>query len=247
MAKGRRCGEDRIVRGASGCVAVFLIFLTLLTIAPAPARAAVNALCRVPDAYLHFPTKLKRTGRLIDAKRAIRILVVGPAIEGPEVTERRHLHLAQALAQHLPGVQFVILDSWHGARVAEEDFDRLRGEVEAVRPDLILWEVGTADALASSDPAEFSGVLARAALWARERDIDFIFIDPPYLPRVGHETLYARMVGAISTVSRDIRANLFRRYASMQYLQRVIVKPGTPRPHCMSELLAEAILRAVTR
>jgi hypothetical protein len=55
------------------------------------------------------------------------------------------------------------------------------------------------------------------------------------------------MVLAISAASDEARINLFRRYAAMQYLERTPAKPGTQRPHCMSELLAEAIVRAITR
>jgi acyl-CoA thioesterase-1 len=237
---GPRLGRYR--RRAGGLTA-----LTLACFLAAPALAGVTAACRVPDLYLRFPTDLKRTERLIDLKRPIRILVVGPAIEGPSVTERRHPHLAQALGQRLPDVAFEILDGWHGERIADEDFDRLRSEVAETQPDLILWQVGTPDALASSDLEEFGGVLTRAAQWAKDQGIDFVFIDPPYLPHVPHEPLYGKMVLAISTVSDGARINLFRRYAAMQYLERAQPKPGTQRPHCMSELLAEAIVRAVTR
>src|ERR1700736_3912913 len=139
-----------------------LTALALTGLVVSPALAGVTAACRVPDPYLHFPVDLKRTERLIDLKRPIRILVVGPAIEGPEVIERRHSHLAQALQQRLPGVAFDLLDGWHGARIAEEDFDRLRSEVAELQPDLILWQVGTSDALASSDPEEFGGGLTAA-------------------------------------------------------------------------------------
>ncbi|MFI5015197.1 MAG: hypothetical protein ACHQAY_22915 [Hyphomicrobiales bacterium] len=201
----------------------------------------------MPDPYLRFPTDLKRTERLIDLKRPIRILVVGPAIEGPEVIERRHSHLLQALMQRLPGVAFDLLDGWHGSRIAGEDFDLLRSEVAEMQPDLILWQVGTPDALASSDPGEVGGVLIRAARWARAHDVDFVFIDPPYLPHVRHEPLYGKMVGAIGAASDEARVDLFRRYAAMQYLDLAAMKSGGPHPHCMSELLAEAIVRAVTR
>ena len=226
---------------------VWLSGLGLALLLATPALAGVTAACRVPDPYLHFPTDLKRTERLIDLNRPIRILVVGPAIEGPDVIERRHSHLAQALHQRLPGVDFEILDGWHASRVAEEDFDRLRNEVAQTQPDLILWEVGTRDALAASNPQEFGEVLTRAAEWAKSRDIDFVFIDPPYLPHVNHETLFGRMVRTISAVSDGARVNLFHRYAAMQFLNRDESPPNAPHPHCMSELLAEAIVRAVTR
>jgi acyl-CoA thioesterase I len=235
----RRARPRRRASGLSGLVLALLL--------ATPGVAGVTAACRVPDPYLHLPTDLKRTERLIDRNRPIRLLVVGPAIEGPEVVERRHSHLAQALRQRLPGVAFDILDGWHAWRVAEEDFDRLRGEVALTAPDLILWEVGTRDALASSDPQEFGEVLTRAADWAKSHDIDFVFIDPPYLPHVNHEPLFGTMVRTISAVSDGAHINLFRRYAAMQFLDRDQARPDAPHPHCMSELLAEAIVRAVTR
>jgi acyl-CoA thioesterase-1 len=224
-----------------------LTALALACLLATPSVAGVTAACRVPDPYLRFPVNLKRTEHVINLNRPIRILVVGPAIEGPGVTENRHPHLAQALRQRLRGVNFEILDGWHGAHVAEEDFDRLRTEVAETHPDLILWQVGTPDALASSDPGEFGEVLTRAAQWAKDEGIDFVFIDPPYVPHVPHEPLYGKMVLAISTVSDGARINLFRRYAAMQYLERVAAKLGGQRPPCMSELLAEAIVRAMTR
>jgi acyl-CoA thioesterase-1 len=243
MAEDGTVSNGRIgrSRGAGALTA-----LALACLAASPALAGMTAACRVPDPYLRFPSDLTRTERLIDLKRPIRILVVGPAIEGPSVTERRHPHLAQALLQKLPSVAFEIIDGWHGARIAEEDFDRLRGEVAEKQPDLILWQVGTPDALASSDPEEFGEVLTRAAQWAKDQGVDFVFIDPPYLPHVRHEPLYGKIVLAISTVSDLARINLFRRYAAMQYLERMPARPGQ-RAYCMSELLAEAIVRAVTR
>ena len=243
MAEDGTVSSERMARRRVGRLTGLILTCLLAT----PAIAGVTAACKVPDPYLRFPTDLKRTEHLIDLKRPIRILVVGPAIEGPTVVEKRHPHLAEALRQRLPNVAFEILDGWHGARIAEEDFDRLRSEVAETEPDLILWQVGTPDALASSDPEEFSDLLTRAAQWAKDQSIDFVVIDPPYLPHVPHEPLYGKMVLAISAASDEARINLFGRYAAMQYLERAPTKPGTQRPHCMSELLAEAIVRAITR
>ena len=212
-----------------------------------PALAGIGAACRVPEPYLRFPVGLERTQQLIDLKRPIRVLVIGPAIEGSEVIEKRRSRLAEALAQRLPQATFELIDGWHASRVASEDFDRLRHELSDAQPDLVLWQVGTSDALAASDPEEFGGVLVRAAHWAKAHQVDFVLIDPPYLPQARREQAYGKMVGTIGAVSDTTRVDLFRRYAAMQYLDKASVRPGVERPHCMSELLAEAIMRAVKR
>lgn len=215
------------------------------------ASAGVSAGCRIPDVFLNLPQDLSRTERLVDRDRPVRIFVLGPAIGGPQLVERRRTRLQQELERRLPGVAFEFLDEGQSAGFAWDDFSRIRQEVARAEPDLVLWQVGTSDALASVDPDRFGDTLLSAAEWLKGRGIDFILIDPPFVPRVGHEDLYWRIVGKISEVSDRAGLNLFRRYAAMQYLEQQKLSAVPPdaatRRVCMSELVAEAIVKAVTR
>ena len=218
-----------------------------------PASAMISAGCRIPDVFLNLPADLKRTERLVDRDRPVRIFVVGPAIGGSPLTEKRRNRLLLELERRLPGISFEIVDDGQPAGFAWDDFSRIRSEVGRTEPDLVLWQVGTSDALAAVDADRFGDVLLQAADWLKGKGIDFILIDPPFLPQVQHEQLYWRIVGKISEVSEKANLNLFRRYAAMQYLtleqQKLSALPldAASRRGCMSELVAEAIVKAVTR
>jgi hypothetical protein len=235
--------------------ALFRAAAALLVLAwgAVPASAGVSAGCRIPDVFLNLPGDLARTERLVDRDRPVRIFVLGPAIGGQPLNDKRRTRLQQELERRLPGVAFDFLDEGHGAGFAWDDFSRIRNEVARAEPDLVLWQVGTTDALASVDPERFGETLLQAADWLKGRGIDFILIDPPFMPQVEHEELYWRIVGKISEVSDKAGLNLFRRYAAMQYLaveqQKLSSVPpdAAKRRVCMSELVAEAIVKAVTR
>ncbi|MHB2167858.1 hypothetical protein [Alsobacter sp. R-9] len=227
-----------------------LVLAGLVALA-APAAAAPN--CRVPEVYLKMPGELPRTVRLVDRGTPLRILVVGPRIGGPSLSERKRSRLLHELERRLPGTDVELIDEGRGGAVpAARSFEAMREEIARVKPDLVLWQVGTPDALQHADPEALGRTLVQAAEWLRSHAIDLILIDPPFVPNVGHETLYARIVGKIEQVSAQSNINLLRRYAATQHLdqqrRRTAQSDATEAPQmCLPELVAEAITRAVTR
>lgn len=203
--------------------------------------------------YLKLPGDLPRTGRLVDRGTPVRVMVVGPRIGGPALSEKKRNKLLQALERKLPGMDFDLVDEGRGAVPAARGFEEMRDEIAKIQPDLVLWQVGTPDALAYSDPEALGRTLVQAAQWLRAQSIDLILIDPPFVPNVGHEPLYARIVGKIQQVSTQSNINLLRRYAATQHLdnerrkQPPAVSDATPPPSCLPDLVAEAIYKAVMR
>jgi hypothetical protein len=230
--------------------AVLLVVCAVAT----PARAQG---CRVPEVYLKLSSSLPLTAKLVDrGNEPLRILVIGPKIGGPSLSERKRSRLIQALERRLPGVPVDLVDEGRGAVPAARGFEAMRDEVARVSPDLVLWQVGTLDALAGADPEVFGRIIENAAEWLRDRSIDLILIDPPFVPNVGHEPLYWRIVGKIGEVSDRSRINLLRRYAATQHLDNerrkvpgAMSDAGSPPVHhaCMPDIVADAIYKAVTR
>lgn len=214
--------------------------LIVLTAWPEAVRAGFSPHCRVPDAYLQFSGNLDRTEALILRKSAIRVLVLAPSGQGAEALEI-------ALEGRLPGVSFDVSASL-APGLAEDDFERMRTVVSRADPDLVIWQVGVGDALASSSIDEFEIVLDQASAWIDRQGPDLVFVDPPFVPHVKHERLYVPFVGEIEQVSKSEDVPVIRRYASMQYLsqQHARMAPvGSDQKPCVAELMAEAITRSV--
>lgn len=199
----------------------------------------------MPDVYLTLP-ELERTEKLVDRKNPVKVVVIGPALDGgngPPPLERE-------LERRLPGVNFSLIAERDVSGLAGEDFEDLRRIVDQYAPDLVVWQVGTADALAVSNVGAFEAVLDAASRWIEARGVDLILVDPPFVPHVKHERVYIPYVGVIGGMSEE-DVPVLRRYAATQFwaIERERKKQPAPRPgsHCMAEILAEAIFRAVTR
>ena len=214
--------------------------LVALAAWPNAAEAAFSPQCRVPDAYLQFSGNLDRTEALVLRKRPVRVLVLAPAAQAVQTLEA-------ALERRLPGVSFDVSASLSPG-LAEDDFERMRTVVSRAEPDLVIWQVGTGDALASSDIEDFEVVLDQASAWMDRLGPDLVFVDPPFVPHVRHERLYVPFVGEIEEVSKTEEVPVIRRYASMQYLLKQQARTELPvldQKPCVAEIMAEAITRSV--
>lgn len=225
----------------------------------------MSKICRVPDVLLTFDSELKRTERLVDRSQPVRILLIGPQPDRLALSQHKRSRLEVELSRRLPKIAFTIIEEGPQPGLAREDFQRIRSAIEQYEPDLVIWQVGTGDALAATDPEDFAHTLERAADFLKGRDIDLVLIDPPFVPNVRHEQLYGRIVDQIDAVSDQEKMNVVQQYAATSYLlaQPYIPPPaigpaGPPLPDapspaeqktrlCMPELVAEAIVRAVTR
>ncbi|MCL8380614.1 SGNH/GDSL hydrolase family protein [Xanthobacter aminoxidans] len=223
------------------------VFLAVwLLLCPLAAGATISSACRVPDIFLAFDSDLVRTERLVDRSAPVRILMIGPQPDRQALSDKKRSRLETELSNRLPNITFTIIDEGATQGLARDDFGRIRSAVERVAPDLIIWQVGTADALAATDPESFAHTLEQAADWLRGRNIDLVLIDPPFVPGVDHEHLYGRIVKQIDAVSDRERMNVVQQYGATSYLQSSARSPAEGRA-CMAELVAEAIVKAVTR
>lgn len=218
-----------------------------------PAQADMSRACRVPEILLTFDSDLKRTERLVDRSQPVRILLVGPQPDRLAMSQKKRSRLEVELRRRLPDIDFTIIEEGPQAGLASEAFQRMRSAIEQVEPDLVIWQVGTGDALAATQPEDFAQTLEQAADFLKGRDIDLVLIDPPFVPNVPHEKLYGRIVDQIDTLSDQEKMNVVQQYAATSYL---LAHPtaGQQEPPldqkgrlCMPELVAEAIVRAVTR
>ncbi|MBB3950386.1 SGNH/GDSL hydrolase family protein [Aureimonas jatrophae] len=208
-------------------------------IAQTVAAPAVGSACQVPDQFLRLTGGLDRTETLITDRRPVRVVMM-------DASATAHRVLEAALERRIPGARFEIA-AVSSAGLAVEDGQSIRRILQQVKPDLVVWPVGVRDALASSDVGAFGDALDATLAWSEAAGADLLLVDPPFVPRVQHESLYAPYVSEIAAIGQEEQVPVLRRYAAMRYLSEDaprILSVADQRP-CALDLMAEAISRVV--
>ncbi len=230
----------------------------MLVAVATPAQAGMSLACSVPDALLSFDAELKRVEELVDRSKPVRILRVHPPLERFAKRSVDTPTLERELARRLPDVMFTIIEARPLPGGAESDFAQIRSILDSVDPDLVIWQVGTGDALAATSPADFADTLEEAADWIEGRDVDLVLVDPPFVPDMPNEIRYHRLVEQIDAISLRDKMNVVSQYDVTRYLlNKAASAPSNTLESlstqlsnssiCMPELMAEAIVRAATR
>jgi len=128
------------------------------------------------------------------------------------------VRLQQELARLLPGIE-VSVEGGRLGEITARATDTLMNFVGEVEPDLIVWQVGTNDALAYAEIAPFSEALEVSLKWLRSHEVDVILVEPPYTSAMANDTHFTELVGAIRDRARGNGVTLIRRSAAMRYLE----------------------------
>ncbi len=213
--------------------AALLSLATLIALSFAgPARAGdtVDA-CSVPDELLGFTAGLERTRARIAGGGTATILAIGSSsTEGVGATDADHTYparLAVHLASRVPGAAVRVVNRGIGGEVVATTAARLRTEVAAVRPDLVIWQVGTNDAVRGVGLDVMAGIVEDGLAFLKAEGVDAVLMDPQFYPRIADNAGYRQAVAVIADLAARHGVPLVRRYEAMRYWA------GRPQPVSM--------------
>jgi len=185
--------------------------------APKPMMAICTA---VP--YIGKMPRLEATMRRLQTNAPIRILAIGSSsTEGFGASSATRTYPAQLkgdLEKRWPKVQFSVLNAGIGGETVAGTLDRLEKLLSSQKFDLVIWQLGTNDAVKGDDPNKFRDLTLRGIAAARAAGDDLILLDPQYYPGIRDLAEYERFVTAISELGEQERVPVFRRYAMMKRL-----------------------------
>ena len=98
--------------------------------------------------------------------------------------------------------------------------DRMKLEIAEIKPDLVVWQVGTNDALRHVDIDRFKSCLKTTLAWLAQNKFDVILVDPQYGNQLVKDSYYEKVVTAIAEVASEARVLLVDRFETMRELQR---------------------------
>ena len=175
--------------------------------------------CDVPGYLLFGEHELGHVNMAVKDRRRLEIVIIGSGsstLAGPE-GKAYPRQMEAALKARLPDVTVNVAVHAAPRHTAADMVDELKKIVREQRPDLVIWQTGTVDAMRAIEPDEFGAILNRAVEKLRAAGTDVILMNMQYSPRT--ETMIA--VGPYAEnmrwVSQQRNVPLFDRLGIMRH------------------------------
>jgi acyl-CoA thioesterase I len=208
-----------------------LVFSSALGFGPATALAA-SGTCPGPH-----PAFLGQSGSgdpaALSPSKPLRILAIGSSstqgigASGPKFAYPAQLQADLAVSL---GAPVVVQNAGIGGETISTTLVRLKLLLKQTPPDLVVWQVGTNDAVEGVDEPRFRGFLDEGASAVRAANARLILIDPQFFPAIKDVARYEQVVAIIQDVGAKNRAPVFSRYAMMK-------KWGAESPDLLRDML----------
>jgi lysophospholipase L1-like esterase len=258
-------GSKKPVAPVTGRTAISRILLgatlALSTSAFSAASAAENAAdpCQAPNATVASAGPLPRLERQLEGKQTVRVLAIGSSsTAGVGASSLKASYPAQLeveLGRAFKDIKIVMVNRGVGGEIAETTAHRIKLEVALTKPDLVLWQVGTNDALSRIPIGDFARVVSRTVKWLKAGGVDVVIVGMQYTKPLSQDEHYKMMKDALKQVALEEGVPYVKRYEAMQYLEQTNARLSLMSDdqlhlndlgyRCMAEHVARGILVSI--
>lgn len=112
--------------------------------------------------------------------------------------------------------EVTVVNAGKGGEKAIQTIERLETFLSSEKFDLVIWQVGTNDAIGGVTEDAFRALLERGIAAAQQMGTAMILLDQQYFPSIKDLPRYERFVKAVSTLGNERKVSVFSRYALMQ-------------------------------
>jgi lysophospholipase L1-like esterase len=156
--------------------------------------------------------------------RPLTILAIGSSsTEGIGASARDKSYPARLqalLGKSWAKTQVEIVNAGIGGEIAPQTLTRLKTAVTERRYDLVIWQVGTNDAVTGGDLGAFRAMVAEGIATVKAAGASLAILDPQYFPGIREPARYATYVAAIADAARRENVPVFARYETMREWHR---------------------------
>jgi len=193
------------------------VLLVLLTLTGSALAADHQAECQVAAHQVENIFALPHVAKAITAKHLqILVLGAGSSLLPGGVGEAYPARLQHALTEKIPGVDVKLATDVKPKRTALEMVKSLPAALATEKPQLVIWQTGTADAIQAVDPDQFSQTLDKGINTARSAGADVIFINQQYSPRTESMIALSTYTDTMRWVAVQQEVPLFDRFRVMK-------------------------------
>jgi lysophospholipase L1-like esterase len=180
----------------------------------------------------------------------------GYGTSSPEFTYPNRL--AAQLRRQYPNVEITVVNRGKGGEDAADMMKRLQTEVIDMKPDMVIWQVGTNAVLRNEDPAATAKLVEDGIMRIQAAGADLVLVDPQYSPRVNERgESVNKMVKLLGRVAELRHVGIFPRFQVMRDwhekqaipIDNFVIADGLHMSDwgyaCFAQLLGDDIIKSV--
>ena len=217
-----------------------------------PVAAPFSRDCQIGSTAIVEQSSLPHVVAALQNRKQIKILAIGSS---PVLSRRAHGGhgdmVSRLLKQAVKGLDVVMINRGVSGELSTQAAQRIKNEVALTEPDLVLWQVGTNDALAYVPLDEFETTLVDTLTWLKEHKIDVVLVGLQYVDRMAMDDHYKAVRDLLRKIAAKENVMIVRRYEAQQFLARAESGGGGLVPDefqrteagyvCLSQYMARAI------
>ncbi len=200
---------------------VFIAVLLAATAFASQALAVDPPSCAVPDYLLSGDNALKRVSAAVGKQHKLAISVFGTGsstlagADGPGMAYPSRLDAV--LNQKLSQVAVKVVSRTKTGQTADNMRRGMKELLVDEKPDLVIWQTGTVDAIRRVEPDEFRIALERGVETLHSGGADVILVNMQYSPRTESMIAVGPYADDMHAVAQQREVPLFDRFAIMRY------------------------------
>jgi acyl-CoA thioesterase-1 len=254
----RRIAPTQPPRTACAVGAAILTALVGLGLAPARAQDAPPTLpyskaCQAGASALTGESALPNVAAALSQRKILRILALGAAPGHVGARGGDYTALIETMLENaIKGVDVIMINRGVSGELAAKAAIRMKNEVALDEPDLVLWQVGTNDALAYVDVDDFAVTLKEQIDWLKAHKVDVVLVGLQFAPQMLRDKHYIDIRETLRRVAAQENVIVVRFFEAMHIIEQAARAPTLPvsdefeRSEAGYNCLAQYVARAIT-
>jgi lysophospholipase L1-like esterase len=201
----------------NGAVAALLAMFALC----GSAFATEGQGCDIPGYLLFGTSELKHVPVAVKENQRLRIAVVGTGssvLAGPDGPSSAYpARLEARLRERLPGVAVRVIPLVRTRQTAEDLAKGMSKLLADEKPDLVIWQTGTIDAIRRIEPDDFRAALEEGIETLEKGGADVILMNMQYSPRTDIMLSLGPYADTMRVAAQQHEVPLFDRLSIMRH------------------------------
>jgi lysophospholipase L1-like esterase len=251
-----RIATTRTTRLACCAALVSAVFAGGPALAQTAPAAPLSKACQPGARADADQSPLPNVATALAQRKTLRILAFGAAPGRVGAHRGGYTALIESMLERaLKGVDVVMINRGVSGELAASAASRMKNEVALDEPDLVLWQVGTNDALAGVATEEFAATIKDQIDWLKAHKIDVVLVGLQFAKEMVRDPHYVDIRETLRRVAAQENVIVIRFFEAMQIINQA--QGNGPEPvaeefsrdeagyNCLAQYVAHAITLGV--